>query len=169
MGGLVYLDWQSRHCHWSYEFLASWGDCLARLRFLICQISWRRSHTSVAACPGPSLTLCHISTNGSYSLQRFLHHRSNGSAPNKSFSLTSQFSFQLWVCMTCWFSRFQDAYFMKIWLFHPLAESFGMATWQVPFPSWKTIVPQILFFFFFEDLFHFLGMCLSLKYLWFWP
>lgn len=59
----------------------------------------------------------------------------------------------------------QDAYFMKIWLFHPLAESFGMATWQVPFPSWKAIVPQILFFFFFEDLFHFLGMCLSLKYL----
>lgn len=54
---------------------------------------------------------------------------------------------------------------MKIWLFHPLAESFGMATWQVPFPSWKAIVPQILFFFFFEDLFHFLGMCLSLKYL----
>ncbi|PFH49532.1 hypothetical protein AMATHDRAFT_62994 [Amanita thiersii Skay4041] len=44
-----------------------------------------------------------------------------------------------------------------IWLFHPMAESFGMTTYQVPFPSWKTMVPQIFFFFFFEDLFHFLA------------
>jgi len=44
-----------------------------------------------------------------------------------------------------------------IWLFHPMAESVGMSTWQVPFPSWKAMVPQILFFFFFEDLFHYLA------------
>ncbi|KAK0473579.1 C-4 methyl sterol oxidase [Armillaria novae-zelandiae] len=41
-----------------------------------------------------------------------------------------------------------------IWLFHPLAESIGMSTYQVPFPSWKTIAPQVMFFFWFEDLFH---------------
>ncbi|KAF8622159.1 hypothetical protein AX15_007277 [Amanita polypyramis BW_CC] len=44
-----------------------------------------------------------------------------------------------------------------IWLFHPMAESLGMMTYQVPFHSWRTMVPQILFFFFFEDLFHFLA------------
>ncbi|PBL02770.1 hypothetical protein ARMGADRAFT_1023943 [Armillaria gallica] len=43
----------------------------------------------------------------------------------------------------------------QIWLFHPLAESIGMSTYQVPFPSLKTMLPQILFFFFFEDLWHF--------------
>ncbi|KAG6878824.1 hypothetical protein C0992_007445, partial [Termitomyces sp. T32_za158] len=44
-----------------------------------------------------------------------------------------------------------------IWLFHPLAESIGMSTYQVPFPPLKTMVPQIAFFFFFEDFFHFLA------------
>ncbi|KAG5651874.1 hypothetical protein H0H81_007094 [Sphagnurus paluster] len=44
-----------------------------------------------------------------------------------------------------------------IWLFHPLAESIGMSTYQVPFPSLKTMAPQIAFFFFFEDFFHFLA------------
>ncbi|KAG6874485.1 hypothetical protein C0995_010395 [Termitomyces sp. Mi166 len=44
-----------------------------------------------------------------------------------------------------------------IWLFHPLAESIGMSTYQVPFPSLKIMAPQIAFFFFFEDLFHFLA------------
>ncbi|KIY66983.1 hypothetical protein CYLTODRAFT_422927 [Cylindrobasidium torrendii FP15055 ss-10] len=42
-----------------------------------------------------------------------------------------------------------------IWLFHPLAESIGMSTYQVPLPSVKTMAPQIAFFFVFEDLFHF--------------
>ncbi|KIY44736.1 hypothetical protein FISHEDRAFT_50852 [Fistulina hepatica ATCC 64428] len=45
-----------------------------------------------------------------------------------------------------------------IWLFHPVADSIGMATYQVPFPSWQTMAPQILLFFVFEDTFHFLGM-----------
>jgi len=32
----------------------------------------------------------------------------------------------------------------QIWGFHPLAEYFGMSTHQVPFPSWSTMVPQII-------------------------
>ncbi|KIJ47897.1 hypothetical protein M422DRAFT_74794 [Sphaerobolus stellatus SS14] len=42
-----------------------------------------------------------------------------------------------------------------IWFFHPIAELFGLSTWQVPFPSWKEFVPQVIFFFFFEDAFHY--------------
>ncbi|GBE85879.1 hypothetical protein SCP_0804010 [Sparassis crispa] len=42
-----------------------------------------------------------------------------------------------------------------IWLFHPMAEMFGMSTWQVPFPSWQIMVPQVALFFVFEDMFHF--------------
>ena len=36
-----------------------------------------------------------------------------------------------------------------------MAEAFGMATWQVPFPPWKQQLLQIAFFFVFEDMFHF--------------
>jgi methylsterol monooxygenase len=36
-----------------------------------------------------------------------------------------------------------------------MAESFGMSTWQVPFPGWKTQLAQLAFFFFFEDMFHY--------------
>jgi methylsterol monooxygenase len=43
----------------------------------------------------------------------------------------------------------------QIWFFHPLAEALGMATWEVPFPSLKTIAPQVIFFFFFEDAWHY--------------
>lgn len=42
-----------------------------------------------------------------------------------------------------------------IFLFHPVAQAIGMDTWQVPFPSWKIMAPQIAFFFFFEDMFHY--------------
>jgi methylsterol monooxygenase len=42
-----------------------------------------------------------------------------------------------------------------IWLFHPMAEKLGMQTYQVPFPSWKTMLPQIALFFVFEDMFHY--------------
>lgn len=38
-----------------------------------------------------------------------------------------------------------------------MAESIGMTTWQVPFPSWKTMAPQIALFFVFEDMFHYFG------------
>ncbi|KAI5824050.1 hypothetical protein EV122DRAFT_293190 [Schizophyllum commune] len=41
-----------------------------------------------------------------------------------------------------------------IWLFHPMAQLFGMETYQVPFPPWQLMAQQILLFFFFEDLFH---------------
>ncbi|KAF7973796.1 hypothetical protein HWV62_20368 [Athelia sp. TMB] len=42
-----------------------------------------------------------------------------------------------------------------IWLFHPMAESIGMTTYQVPLPSWQTIIPQVALFFVFEDMFHY--------------
>ncbi|KAF8493752.1 hypothetical protein F5888DRAFT_1617644, partial [Russula emetica] len=42
-----------------------------------------------------------------------------------------------------------------IFLFHPVAESFGMSTWQVPFSSWQTMLMQLTFSFFFEDMFHY--------------
>jgi methylsterol monooxygenase len=42
-----------------------------------------------------------------------------------------------------------------IWMFHPICELFGLATWQVPFPSWQTQLPQLAFFFVFEDMFHY--------------
>ncbi|OCH85077.1 C4-methyl sterol oxidase [Obba rivulosa] len=42
-----------------------------------------------------------------------------------------------------------------IWFFHPMAEAFGMSTWEVPFPSWTTLLPQVALFFVFEDVFHF--------------
>lgn len=47
--------------------------------------------------------------------------------------------------------------FIQIWLFHPTAESLGMKTYHVPFPSLRTMAPQVFFFFFFEDFFHFCG------------
>lgn len=45
----------------------------------------------------------------------------------------------------------------QIWLFHPLAEAFGLQTYQVPFPSWPTMAYQILLFFVFEDAFHYVA------------
>ena len=36
-----------------------------------------------------------------------------------------------------------------------MAELFGMATWQVPFPAWQLQLPQLAFFFVFEDMAHF--------------
>ena len=47
----------------------------------------------------------------------------------------------------------------QIFLFHPIAESFGMTTWQVPFPTWQTMLPQLAFFFIFEDMFHYFCVC----------
>jgi len=43
----------------------------------------------------------------------------------------------------------------EIWLFHPLAEYFGMATHQVPFPKWTTMAAQIALFFVLEDTWHY--------------
>lgn len=43
----------------------------------------------------------------------------------------------------------------QIWSFHPICEYFGLATHQVPFPSWTTVVWQLAVFFVFEDAFHY--------------
>lgn len=43
----------------------------------------------------------------------------------------------------------------QIWGFHPMAEYFGMATHQVPFPSWGTIAYQVALFFVLEDAWHY--------------
>lgn len=51
----------------------------------------------------------------------------------------------------------ETTFSLQIWLFHPTAESLGMKTYHVPFPSLTTMAPQVFFFFFFEDFFHFCG------------
>ncbi|KZV60124.1 C-4 methyl sterol oxidase [Peniophora sp. CONT] len=40
-------------------------------------------------------------------------------------------------------------------LFDPVAQLLHMRTWQVPFPTIWEALPQIAFFFFFEDMFHY--------------
>ncbi|KAI5476831.1 C-4 methylsterol oxidase [Pseudohyphozyma bogoriensis] len=45
----------------------------------------------------------------------------------------------------------------QIYLFHPLATSVGMKTWEVPFPSWKEILPQLALFFIMEDAWHYVS------------
>ena len=52
-------------------------------------------------------------------------------------------------------ARIDGLIFSKILLFYPVAESVGMSTWQVPFPTWQTMLPQLAFFFVFEDMFHY--------------
>ncbi|KAJ7638427.1 hypothetical protein FB45DRAFT_1054718 [Roridomyces roridus] len=42
-----------------------------------------------------------------------------------------------------------------IWLFHPMAEVFGMRTYEVPLPSLREMAPQVALFFVFEDMFHY--------------
>ncbi|KAF7311655.1 C4-methyl sterol oxidase [Mycena kentingensis (nom. inval.)] len=42
-----------------------------------------------------------------------------------------------------------------IWFFHPMAEIFGMRTYEVPFPTLRAMAPQLAWFFFFEDFFHY--------------
>lgn len=45
--------------------------------------------------------------------------------------------------------------FPLIFVFHPICEYFGMATYEIPFtPAWK-MAAQIAFFFVFEDMFHY--------------
>ncbi|GAA5990616.1 hypothetical protein JCM5350_001328 [Sporobolomyces pararoseus] len=44
----------------------------------------------------------------------------------------------------------------QIYLFHPMATSVGMKTWEVPFPSFfREMVPQIALFFVLEDAWHY--------------
>ncbi|KAF7290609.1 Fatty acid hydroxylase domain-containing protein [Mycena indigotica] len=42
-----------------------------------------------------------------------------------------------------------------IWFFHPMAELFGMRTYEVPLPTLRDMLPQLAWFFFFEDMFHY--------------
>ncbi|KAJ7207947.1 hypothetical protein GGX14DRAFT_634537 [Mycena pura] len=42
-----------------------------------------------------------------------------------------------------------------IWFFHPMAEMFGMSTYQLTFPALPQMALQLLFFFVFEDMFHY--------------
>ncbi|KAF8147780.1 C4-methyl sterol oxidase [Mycena galopus ATCC 62051] len=42
-----------------------------------------------------------------------------------------------------------------IWLFHPMAEIFGMRTYDVPLPGFADWAPQVAFFFVFEDMYHY--------------
>ncbi|KAJ7475113.1 hypothetical protein B0H11DRAFT_2034153 [Mycena galericulata] len=42
-----------------------------------------------------------------------------------------------------------------IWFFHPMAELFGMRTYEVPLPTLLEMAPQLAFFFVFEDIFHY--------------
>ena len=72
------------------------------------------------------------------------------------------------VSLFCLLIRSSWKLFLKIWLFHPVAETLGMATWQVPFPSWKAVVLQNLLFFSFED-FSLLGYVLPCEHLRSWP
>ncbi|KAF8500503.1 hypothetical protein F5888DRAFT_1881058 [Russula emetica] len=51
-----------------------------------------------------------------------------------------------------------------IFLFHPVAESFGMSTWQVPFSSWQTMLMQLAFSFFFEDMFHYFCLFFAVRF-----
>lgn len=43
----------------------------------------------------------------------------------------------------------------QIWSFHPICEYLGLATYQVPFPSYFKMAWQIALFFVFEDTFHY--------------
>lgn len=51
--------------------------------------------------------------------------------------------------------RLRELTYEQIWFFHPIAEYFGLATYQVPFPALKTMLGQIALFFIFEDAWHF--------------
>jgi len=70
--------------------------------------------------------------------------------PNKIPSLKEQ-----WECTRLVLLTHFTVELPQIWLFHPLAESIGMETWQVPFPSFKTMAPQVLLFFILEDAWHY--------------
>jgi methylsterol monooxygenase len=43
----------------------------------------------------------------------------------------------------------------QIWAFHPLAEYFGIAMHEVPFPKWTKILAQVALFFVLEDTWHY--------------
>ncbi|GAA6032803.1 hypothetical protein JCM8097_000799 [Rhodosporidiobolus ruineniae] len=63
---------------------------------------------------------------------------------------------QQWECTKAVLYTHFSVELPQIYLFHPLATSVGMKTWEVPFPSfWRQMVPQLCLFFFLEDMWHY--------------
>ncbi|GAA5859694.1 hypothetical protein JCM5296_004482 [Sporobolomyces johnsonii] len=63
---------------------------------------------------------------------------------------------QQWECTKYVLKTHFSVELPQIYLFHPMATSVGMKTWEVPFPSfWREMVPQIALFFFLEDTWHY--------------
>lgn len=50
-----------------------------------------------------------------------------------------------------------DPFLLQIYLFHPMATSVGMSTWEVPFPKLSTILAQLALFFVMEDAWHYMS------------
>ncbi|GAA5926423.1 hypothetical protein JCM3775_001012 [Rhodotorula graminis] len=70
---------------------------------------------------------------------------------DKTMSMQKQ-----WECTKAVLKTHFSVELPQIYLFHPLAVSAGMKTYEVPFPSlWKQMLPQIALFFFIEDTWHY--------------
>ena len=78
--------------------------------------------------------------------------------------LSSHFAIELpAVCTSCLEVSASNLFSFQIWFFHPMADALGLEMHQVPFPPWRSMLPQIAFFFVFEDFFHFWGMVQLLR------
>ncbi|KAG8871913.1 C-4 sterol methyl oxidase [Tulasnella sp. 331] len=64
---------------------------------------------------------------------------------------------QEWECTKLVLATHFTVELPQIFAFHPLAVAFGMATYQVPFPTWQTMVMQIALFFIMEDAWHYVA------------
>ncbi|KAM0755726.1 C-4 methylsterol oxidase [Meredithblackwellia eburnea MCA 4105] len=62
---------------------------------------------------------------------------------------------QQWECTKYVLKTHFSVELPQIYLFHPMAASVGMKTWQVPFPTWQTMFYQIALFFIMEDAWHY--------------
>lgn len=150
--------------------------------FLRIALTSTRLSTLGGVYHGLSSTRCRISGNGSCSLfvapskssdlpcidltwfyfcfirRRSLPRQSSGLAHDSFSSLTSPLSSPRYAVLRlpeCIGSSADRNILRQIWFFHPIAESFGMKTWQVPFPSWTTMAYQILIFLMMEDAWHY--------------
>lgn len=158
VGCLVHLDWQPNHCNGPHEFLAPRGI------FSLIQSPWTFAQCFQFVYFGRSIPWIIIDAIPYFRRWKL--------QPNKvptaqeqwectKMVLFSHFTIELpavsLVSLCIWHSKLILS-LRKIWLFHPMAENFGMSTWQVPFPSWTTMFPQIAIFFVFEDMFHYFGV-----------
>ncbi|KAK4702200.1 methylsterol monooxygenase, partial [Phenoliferia sp. Uapishka_3] len=62
---------------------------------------------------------------------------------------------QQWECTKYVLKTHFSVELPQIYLFHPLATSVGMKTWEIPFPSFTTMAAQIALFFVMEDFWHY--------------